>query len=78
MAISHTAVPLVGRETDLSELTAAYDDAVSGSGRIVMLVGEPGIGKTRLFEELAASVYDRTCVLWGGTTCWRRQPSMTS
>ncbi len=65
MAISHAAVPLVGRETELSELTAAYDDAVSGSGRVVMLVGEPGIGKTRLAEELAASAAGKARVLWG-------------
>ena len=67
MAISRTRVPLVGREKELSELTAAYDDAVSGSGRIVMLVGEPGIGKTRLAEELAASAdgNGNARVLWG-------------
>ena len=65
MAISHAAVPLVGRETELSELTAAYDDVVAGSGWIVMLVGEPGIGKTRLAEELAASAAGKARVLWG-------------
>ena len=37
----------VGRQRELAELTAALDDALSGQGRLVMLVGEPGIGKTR-------------------------------
>ena len=32
----------------------ALDDAMSGQGRLVMLVGEPGIGKTRTSQELAA------------------------
>ena len=37
----------VGREREMANLTAAFDDAVSGKGRIVMVAGEPGTGKTR-------------------------------
>lgn len=44
----------VGRENELAELREAFADAVAGRGRLVMLVGEPGIGKTRLAEEIAA------------------------
>lgn len=36
----------------MAELSATLDDVQSGRGRIAMLVGEPGIGKTRLTEEL--------------------------
>jgi tetratricopeptide (TPR) repeat protein len=43
----------VGREQELHELRAALNDAVSGQGRLVMLVGEPGSGKTRLVDQLA-------------------------
>ncbi len=32
----------VGRQQELAELKAALDDALSGQGRVVMLVGEPG------------------------------------
>ena len=42
--------PFVGRESEMAELSAALDDAHSGRGRIVMLAGEPGIGKTRTAE----------------------------
>src|SRR5262249_58157435 len=47
------AVPLIGREREVQELRAALDAAVGGSGRVVLLGGEPGIGKTRLASLLA-------------------------
>ena len=43
----------VGRQREVESLTTALDDAMAGRGRLVMLAGEPGIGKTRLAEELA-------------------------
>ena len=43
----------VGRERELSELAGALHDAVGGQGRLFLLTGEPGIGKSRLAEELA-------------------------
>jgi class 3 adenylate cyclase len=46
-----------GRHAELEQLKAKVDQTVSGSGALVMVVGEPGIGKTRLTEELA--VYAR-------------------
>ncbi len=49
--------PFVGREKELTQLKERLEDALSGRGSVVMLVGEPGIGKTRLSEEL--SVYAR-------------------
>jgi tetratricopeptide (TPR) repeat protein len=42
----------VGREREMRELRAGLDDAVAGSGRLMLLVGEPGVGKTRTAEEL--------------------------
>jgi hypothetical protein len=42
----------VGREAELRQLQAAYDAAVSGQGGLVMVVGEPGIGKTSITEQL--------------------------
>ncbi|MHB8577565.1 MAG: AAA family ATPase, partial [Dehalococcoidia bacterium] len=43
----------VGREAELRQLEGAFDAAVSGQGGLVMVVGEPGIGKTTLTEQLA-------------------------
>ncbi len=48
---------LIGREKELAELRGYYDAARAGTGRLVLIGGEPGIGKTRLVEELA--VYAR-------------------
>jgi len=38
----------IGRQSELGMLTAALDEALAGKGQMVMLAGEPGIGKTRL------------------------------
>ena len=49
---SDIAHVFVGRQREMAELTSALDDALSDHGRLVMLVGEPGIGKTRTAQEL--------------------------
>jgi DNA-binding SARP family transcriptional activator len=51
--------PFVGRDTQLAELLAGLDDAFAGRGRLLLLEGEPGIGKSRLADELAAVARDR-------------------
>ena len=43
----------VGRPKEMGDLKAALEGALSGRGRLVTLVGEPGIGKTRTVQELA-------------------------
>jgi hypothetical protein len=46
----------VGREAELRQLQSAFDAAASGQGSLTMVVGEPGIGKTALCEQLATYV----------------------
>jgi tetratricopeptide (TPR) repeat protein len=59
----------VGRERELAALTAGLDDALAGWGALFLVSGEPGIGKSRLTDELAARARAREArVLWG--RCW--------
>ena len=46
----------VGREQEQKQLQAAFDAALSGQGALMMVVGEPGIGKTALTEQVATYV----------------------
>ncbi len=50
------ATPLVGRDEELSALVRAWQQASSGKGRLVLLTGEPGIGKSRLLATLEESL----------------------
>jgi tetratricopeptide (TPR) repeat protein len=56
----------VGRDAELSRLRQAFDEAFAGRGGVVLLVGEPGIGKTRAAQELETYARMRGAqVLWG-------------
>ena len=57
---------LVGREPELADLAELLGDAAAGRGRVAVMLGEPGIGKTRLSE--AADTMARRLgfdVAWG-------------
>jgi DNA-binding SARP family transcriptional activator/predicted ATPase len=57
---------LVGRDGHLARLQAVFHGSVEHGGRLQLLTGEPGIGKTRLAEELAAYAQERgAAVVWG-------------
>src|SRR3954451_10835169 len=49
--------PFVGREDSLGWLRAQWSDARGGSGRLAVIAGDPGIGKTRLASELASAAH---------------------
>ena len=54
-----TRTPYVGRETERAELRRLLEQAKVGRGSLVLIGGEPGVGKTRLTEELVAEA--RAC-----------------
>src|SRR5262245_58939659 len=61
--------PFVGRERELQQLDARLALAWSGRGGLVLLVGEPGIGKSRTAEEVVVRAgLPEHCVLWGRCT----------
>lgn len=49
----------VGRDAELKQLHDGFDEALAGHGSLAMVVGEPGIGKTSLCEQLAGHVAER-------------------
>jgi DNA-binding CsgD family transcriptional regulator len=66
----------VGRADELAELVALLDAALDGRSGFAVIAGEPGIGKTRLAEELAALAGARAVpVLWGGCTAAEGAPA---
>jgi predicted ATPase len=50
---------LIGRELELRTLRKAFDDALHGSSRGVLVAGAPGVGKTALVSELKSQVTQR-------------------
>jgi len=60
---------LVGREPALAALRSAAETAAGGRGRLLLVTGEPGIGKTALLAELSAEAANTgALVLWA--QCW--------
>jgi hypothetical protein len=59
----------VGRSGELGELRGALDEAHEGRGLLVLLSGEPGIGKTRLMQEAAREAGERGWRVTAGR-CW--------
>ena len=58
--------PYVGRETEQAELARVLDQAVAGQGGLVFVGGEPGVGKTRIAEELLLKARQRGCLAQTG------------
>jgi DNA-binding SARP family transcriptional activator len=59
----------VGRERELAALVGALKEALAGSGRLALVAGEPGIGKSRLAEELGHHARQRGARVCVGR-CW--------
>ncbi len=68
-ATEPTTSVLVGRERELAALRAGLDAAFGGRGSLFLLAGEPGIGKTRIAEEVLHDARMRGAVAVAGR-CW--------
>ena len=60
---------LVGRGRELAQLETALDGALAGRGGLVLLTGEPGIGKTTLAREFVEHASTRGAA-WAWGSCW--------
>jgi class 3 adenylate cyclase len=68
--------PFVGREKDLGALAHCAERALAGDGQFVLVVGEPGIGKSRLVEEFRGQLADRrhSWVEWSSSQLLQNTP----
>src|SRR6516225_5434891 len=60
--------PLVGREEEITMLMRRWERARQGDGQLVLIIGEPGIGKSRLIEEFHGRLRD-TPHTWAEWSC---------
>ena len=68
--------PLVGREEELDILSRRWERARCGEGQLALVVGEPGIGKSRLIEEFRARLGEtpHTWVEWSSSQLLQNTP----
>jgi tetratricopeptide (TPR) repeat protein len=51
--------PLIGREAEFAEILTGIETVTQGSGRLLVVAGEPGVGKTRISQEATLACRDR-------------------
>jgi predicted ATPase len=71
-----TLTPLVGRDEEVAMLLRRWERARQGEGQFVTIVGEPGLGKSRLIEEFHARLADtpHTWVEWSSSQLLQNTP----
>jgi class 3 adenylate cyclase len=68
--------PLVGRDAEVARLGTVVEEFRAGRGQALLIVGEPGIGKTRMLAELRSLLPDGVawlegqCLSYGGLPSW--------
>ena len=73
-SVAKGLTPFVGRKNSMAKLREAYENTCSGQGRVVGIVGEAGVGKSRLLLEFASSLaedkffyLEGRCLHYGGS-----------
>jgi len=68
--------PFVGREEELAMLARRWERTLAGEGQLVLIVGEPGFGKSRLIEEFHARLKEtpHTWSVWGASQLLQNTP----
>ena len=80
-SVSAGLTPFVGRVKEMDTLTEALDKARSGQGQVVGIVGEAGVGKSRLLLEMKRLFTDMALLEGHASTTgapWPTSPSSTS
>src|SRR5512142_777175 len=72
LALRGSARLFVGRDRELTDLASLLDASASVRGSLILLTGEPGIGKTRLLRELAELAREREFSVVTGR-CWEER-----
>ncbi|HZZ21568.1 MAG TPA: AAA family ATPase [Roseiarcus sp.] len=73
---ARTLTPFVGREEELGVLARRWERARAGEGQLVLIVGEPGLGKSRLIEEFHVGLAEtpHTWVEWSASQLLQNTP----
>ena len=73
---SRALTPFVGREDDIGTLLRRWDRVRAGEGQFVQIVGEPGLGKSRLVEEFHSRLGEtpHTWVEWNSSQLLQNTP----
>ena len=68
--------PFIGREEELGLLTRRWERSRAGEGQVVQIVGEPGIGKSRLLDEFRAKLGEtpHTWAVWSASQLLQNTP----
>jgi predicted ATPase len=64
VAVTRGLTPLVGREAEVTLLLERWEQVKAGHGQVVLLTGDPGIGKSRLVQMLKEHVANEPHVCW--------------
>jgi class 3 adenylate cyclase/tetratricopeptide (TPR) repeat protein len=73
---ARTLTPLIGREEEIDLLMRSWERARAGDGQLVLIVGEPGIGKSRLLEEFHKRLGEtpHTWSIWSASQLLQNTP----